>query len=289
MAMRYVEPSLLSPDGLGGGGRPRRIGAKFASLPPGEKALVGYIAAGDPNLATSRLIVNSMAQNGIDLIELGMPFSDPLADGPVIQAGSVRALAAGATPLTTFELVQQVRADGVTQPILIMTYYNLLLHMGLDRFCDRAVSAGVDGLIIPDLPLEEADELREACEKAGLDLVQFIAPTSTPERIERAAKAARGFLYAVGLTGVTGASGGVQFDRVRPVVEAAKRASEIPVAVGFGVSKPEHAAQVAAFADAVIVGTALVRLCGEEGAPAEIAARVGRFVGELKAATKTSL
>ncbi|HLO01963.1 MAG TPA: tryptophan synthase subunit alpha [Symbiobacteriaceae bacterium] len=266
----------------------RRIAARFASLPPGEKALIGYVAAGDPNLATSRLIVNAMARNGIDLIELGMPFSDPLADGPVIQAGSVRALAAGATPATTFELVEQVRADGVTQPILIMTYYNLLLHMGLERFCDRAVAVGVDGLIIPDLPLEEAEELGAACEKAGLDLVQFVAPTSTPARIERAAKAARGFLYAVGLTGVTG-SGGVQYDRVIPVVERAKAAVDLPVAVGFGVTKPEHAAQVAAFADAVIVGTALVRLCGEEGAPEAIAARVGRFVGELKTATKTNI
>jgi tryptophan synthase alpha chain len=221
-----------------------RIAARFAALPPDEKALIGYIAAGDPSLEATRLTVRAMAEAGIDLIELGMPFSDPLADGPVIQAGTVRALAAGATPDAVFNLIAQIRADGVETPILIMTYYNLLLHRGLDRFCDRAATVGVDGLIIPDLPLEESLELRAATRKAGLDLVQFVAPTSTPERIRAAAQAAEGFIYCVSMTGVTG-QGAAQFARIAPVVAACREASRTPVAIGFGIRTPEDVRQAA--------------------------------------------
>ncbi|MFZ5826428.1 MAG: tryptophan synthase subunit alpha [Bacillota bacterium] len=263
-----------------------RIAARFAELKErGEKGLVAYVAAGDPNLEASRQIIHGLVAGGVDLIELGLPFSDPLADGPVIQAGTQRALAAGANTDNVLELIATVRQEGVTLPILIMTYYNLLNRPGVAAFCRRAREAGVDGLIIPDVPMEEGDELLDATRVHGLDLVQFVAPTSTPDRIERAAKLASGFVYVVSLTGVTGARESLP-ERMVGLVEAVKASTETPVAVGFGISKPEHVRQVTAVADAAIVGSAFVRLCGEALPAAELAERVMLLAKELKAATK---
>jgi len=260
-----------------------RITDRFATLrTKGEKALVTYIAAGDPSPEASREVIRACAAGGADIIELGLAFSDPLADGPTIQAGSQRALAAGANTETVMAMIARVRAEGVQVPILIMTYFNLLLRPGLAAFCRQAKAAGVDGLIIPDVPMEEAEELLEATGATGLDLVQFVAPTSPPDRIERLAKLATGFVYCVSLTGVTGERTALPA-RFRDVVLEAKRHTETPVCVGFGISRPEQVREVCAVADGVIVGSAIVRICGETG---DIAGRIQSYVSELKAATK---
>jgi tryptophan synthase alpha chain len=216
---------------------------------------------------------------------MGLAFSDPLADGPTIQAGSQRALAAGANTDNVFAMVRQVRADGVQLPMLIMTYINLVMRPGIETFCRRAKEAGIDGLIIPDVPMEEADVLLAACQATGLDLVQFVAPTSTPDRIERAAKLATGFVYCVSLAGVTGARAALP-ERFKATVADAKRHTDTPVCVGFGIATPEQVQEVAQVADGVIVGSAIVKLCGEGLPVPELTRKVGAFVATLKAATR---
>ncbi|MFZ5818214.1 MAG: tryptophan synthase subunit alpha [Bacillota bacterium] len=263
-----------------------RIAETFAALRSrGEKGLVAYVAAGDPSLEESRQIVHALVEAGVDLIELGLPFSDPLADGPVIQAGTQRALAAGANTDNVLELIATLRREGVAVPLLIMTYYNLLNRPGVDTFCRRAKAAGVDGLIIPDVPMEEGEELLAATREHGLDLVQFVAPTSTPDRVERAGKLASGFVYVVSLTGVTGQRDSLP-ERMADLVRSVKAVTETPVAVGFGISRPEHVRQVVAVADAAIVGSAFVKLCGEEIPLPEKLAKIKGFAAELKAATR---
>lgn len=263
-----------------------RIADCFAALRSrGEKGLIAYLAAGDPSLATTRKLVHALAEAGVDMVELGLPFSDPLADGPVIQAASQRALAAGANTDNVLELVAALRADGLRIPLLIMTYYNLVLRPGVENFCRRAAEAGVDGLILPDVPVEESGEIRAAAEPVGLDVIQFVAPTSPPERIRQAARLARGFIYAVSSTGVTGVR-----DRLPPqltaLVEAVKAVTDTPVAVGFGISRPEQVRQVTAVADAAIVGSAFVRHCGEGLPEHELIERVRILAEELKAGTQ---
>lgn len=263
-----------------------RIAERFAELrQKGEKALVSYIAAGDPSLEATAAIVRGLEAAGVDMIELGLAFSDPLADGPTIQAGSQRALAAGANTDNVLALVKRLREGGVKLPLLIMTYYNLLLRRGVGRFCLDAKAAGIDGLIIPDVPTDEADELLEATGMAGLDLVQFVAPTSPSDRIRRAAEMASGFLYCVSLTGVTGARAELP-TRFREVVQEAKRVSATPVCVGFGISRPEQVRDVAAIADGVIVGSAFVKICGEGLPTEELVTKISAYAAELKAATR---
>jgi tryptophan synthase alpha chain len=263
-----------------------RISQRFALLQArGEKAFIPYVAAGDPDLATSYQIVTELAAAGADIIELGLPFSDPLADGPTIQAGTQRALKAGTTTDKVFDLVRRLRAGSVATPLCIMTYYNVLLRRGVAAFARQAREAGVDGLIIPDVPLEESADLQAACQAAGLDLIRFVAPTSTPERVAATARAASGFIYAVSLTGVTGERSQLAIDRFRDLVAAAKAHTAVPVCVGFGIATPEQARAVAAVVDGVIVGSALVKLCGQAAPPAEIVAQVGRLARALKQAT----
>jgi len=263
-----------------------RITARFATLRSrGEKGLIAYIAAGDPSLETTRQLVHALAAGGVDMVELGLPFSDPLADGPVIQAASQRALAAGANTDNVLELVAALRADGLQIPLLIMAYYNLVLRPGVETFCRRAAAAGVDGLILPDVPMEEGDEIQAATQEAGLDLIQFVAPTSPPDRISRAAGLARGFIYAVSLTGVTGMRASLP-PQVTDLVRAVKAVTDTPVAVGFGVSRPEHVRQITEVADAAIVGSAFVRRCGEGLPEHELVSRVRILAEELKAATR---
>jgi tryptophan synthase alpha chain len=263
-----------------------RISERFAELRArGEKALVAYIAAGDPALAATPVFIRALEAGGADMVELGLAFSDPLADGPTIQAGSQRALAAGATTDKVFAMVAQLRTEGLKTPLLIMTYYNLLLRPGVANFCARAGKAGVDGLIIPDVPMEEADELLEAATAAGLELIQFVAPTSTADRIEKLARLASGFVYAVSLTGVTGERAALPA-RFQELVTAAKRHTETPVCVGFGISRPEQVREVAAVADGVIVGSAFVRICGETQNTQEAAERLRSLAADLKSATK---
>lgn len=259
-----------------------RIGRTFAALrAAGRKALMPYLCAGDPDLETSCRLIKAVARSGADLLEIGMPFSDPIADGPTIQLATQRALRAGTTPAAVFDLIARLRADGVETPIALMTYYNLIYRPGLERFCRMAADAGVDGIICPDLSLEESPELRAACRAAGLDLIPFLAPTSTDERIAAVAQVASGFIYCVSLTGVTGARDALS-EQFAPLIERARRQTDLPLAVGFGIGSPEQAARVAAVADGAIVGSALVRYCGLELPAAEMTAQAAAFVQSLK-------
>jgi len=228
-------------------------------------ALMPYLMGGYPNLDTSRAIGLAYAEGGADLVELGVPFSDPLADGPVIHAADTAALRAGATVSAVLDVARDVAA---AVPVVVMCYANPILSLGLERFMDRLVGARVSGLIVPDLPLEEATEVRSACRRRGLAFVPLVAPTTPAERLERIGAAASGFLYTVSLTGTTGertkVSGGLA-----TVLARAAANTDVPIAVGFGISTPEQAAAAAdAGADGVIVGTRLVRAAGEAEDPA---------------------
>jgi tryptophan synthase alpha chain len=236
-----------------------RIQETFAALKrKGEKALIPYIMAGDPSLKMTESLVLALAEGGADLIELGVPFSDPIADGPVIQQAAERALQSGTTVKKILAMVRSIRTH-TSVPLIVMAYYNSVLAMGLETFCARAVEAGIDGLIVPDLPPEESDALGTATEAAGGPVVIFLlAPTSTPQRRKAVITRTHGFIYYVSLTGITGA----QLPDMEPVkknVQAIRKAANKPVAVGFGIATPEQAAKVGQFADGVIIGSALVK------------------------------
>lgn len=223
-----------------------------------EKALIPFITAGDPDLATTQELISRLAAAGADIIELGIPFSDPMADGPTIQLASERSLAAGTTLSGILATVKAAR--NTTQvPIVLMGYYNPLLQYGLEAFARDARDAGVDGVLIVDLPPEEAKELHRCCRRSGIDLISLVTPTSDPERITRIAAAAGGYLYYVSVTGVTGARQSVATNLLERVREVKGR-TELPVVVGFGISTPEQAAAAAAGADGAVVGSALVKL-----------------------------
>jgi tryptophan synthase alpha chain len=258
-----------------------RIAAAFADA-PGRAALMPYLMGGFPDLETSVAIGAACADAGADLVELGVPFSDPLADGPVIHAAGTRALQNGASLHGVVAAATRI-AERV--PVVLMCYANLVFARGAERFAAELVAAGVSGLIVPDLPLEEAGAVREACDAAGLALVPLIAPTTPDDRMAEIARNARGFIYTVSVTGTTGERAGVARS-LASVVARAKRLSAVPVAVGFGISTPEQAAEaVATGADGVIVGSRLVRAAGEAadaGAGREaIAASVGEVVVTL--------
>ncbi len=240
-----------------------RIQHTFKALQAkGEKALIPYIMAGDPSLDVTESLVLTLAEGGADLIELGVPFSDPIADGPVIQQAAERALTSGTTLKKILSTVRSLRIK-TSVPLIFMAYYNTILAMGLEKFCTEAVSAGVDGLIVPDLPPEESDELCHATRSAGGPVVIFLlAPTSTPERRNKVSKRTYGFIYYVSLTGITGAQL-PDLNHVKKNVRAIQKLSQKPVAVGFGISTPEQAHHVAQFAEGVIIGSALVRNIAE--------------------------
>jgi len=227
----------------------------------GGKVLVPYIMAGDPDLGTTEKIVRSLSGIDADIIELGMPFSDPVADGPIIQRAGERSLKQGLKLKRLVQMVEELRLN-ISTPIVIMTYYNLFFRYGLEEFARDAAKAGVDGVIIPDLPAEEAEEFQKALDAKGLAMIHLIAPTSTDERIKKIAKVARGFVYYVSRMGVTGVQSDVSVDleanlkRIRSLVD-------LPVAVGFGVSTPEQAASISKHADGVVMGSAIVRLIEE--------------------------
>jgi tryptophan synthase alpha chain len=259
----------------------RRLEALLGTLRKrGERALIPYFTAGDPSLAVTRQLVAEAARRGADIIELGVPFSDPLADGPVIQRATQRALAAGVTLPRVLELMREMRGD-VAAPIVLFTYYNPVLAFGLKAFCRTAVEAGVDGLIVVDLPPEEAGPLRAEARPAGLDLIHVVAPTSTAERMRKIARATGSFIYMVSLTGVTGARAELPADLGRHL-RALRGISTKPVCVGFGISTPEHAALVGRFADGVVVGSAIVDLVERYAASRELLSRVGDFIAALK-------
>lgn len=262
-----------------------RVRACFAALRArGAKALIPYLTVGDPDLETTRRAVLAMAAAGADAVELGLPFSDPVADGPVIQRAAARSLAGGFRVAQAFALVRELRRDpAVRLPLLFMTYYNPVLRHGLEEFAAEAAAAGADGLLVPDLPWEESGDLEAACRRHGLVLVPFLAPTSTEERIARVAAADPAFIYCVSLTGVTGVRERLS-DRLADLVARVRRHTDAPLAVGFGIAGPEQARAAAALADGVIVGSAVVRLVEEGGGPEAVAERVGRFVAAVRAA-----
>lgn len=245
----------------------------------GGKALIPYFTAGFPTLEESREVFISLAQAGADCLEIGVPFSDPLADGPTIQRASERALKAGGGLTATLELVQALRKAGVEIPCILFGYYNPVYRMGLEEFAGAAEAAGADGALVPDLPVEESAPLEKALAARGLGMVHLIAPTSTEERIAEAHRRSCGFIYAVSLTGVTGARDTLPPD-LAAFVGRAKRLGGLPVAVGFGVKTPGQAAEVAGIADGVVVGSAFIDAAEKGGrtALAELAGAMKRSI-----------
>ena len=227
----------------------------------GGKALIPYIMAGDPDLGSTEKIVRALSGLDVELIELGMPFSDPLADGPVIQRAGQRALRQGMTLSKLLSSVEEMRLYSAT-PLIIMTYYNLFYKFGLEAFAREAAQVGVDGVIVPDLPPEEAEEFQEYLDREGLALIYLVAPTSTEERIRRIAAASRGFIYYVSRTGVTGERARLA-DDIAEHIQRIRATSDLPLAVGFGISSPEQAQTAAKLADGVIMGSVLVRFIEE--------------------------
>jgi tryptophan synthase alpha chain len=260
-----------------------RIAAAFAAA-PGRAALMPYLMGGFPDLDRSVAIGEAYAEAGADLVELGVPFSDPLADGPVIHAAATRALAAGAT---LHGILQAAERIAERLPVVLMCYANPLLARGVERSADELARAGASGLIVPDLPLEEAAGVRAACDASGIALVPLIAPTTPEPRLAEIARGARGFVYTVSVTGTTGERSSIE-DSIGPVIARAKAHSPVPVAVGFGISTPAQAAATAdAGADGVIVGSRLVRAAGEAAdAGGDPAKAVGEIVAELAGALK---
>ena len=245
------------------------------------KAFVAFVTCGDPDLETTEAIVKSMADNGADLIELGIPFSDPTAEGPVIQGASLRALNSGTTTDKIFDLVAKIRAY-TDIPMVFMTYANVIFSYGAERFMEKASKLGIDGLILPDIPFEEKEEFDAICDKYGLDLISMIAPTSG-QRISMIAKQAKGFIYLVSSLGVTGMRSNITTD-IGSMVKIIKETTDVPVAVGFGISTPEQARAMYAVADGAIVGSAIVKIVEKYGRDA--AGPVGEYVRSMKDAAR---
>lgn len=229
---------------------------------PGRVALIGYVTVGYPSLKATLKAVTVLEESGCDMVELGIPFSDPLADGVTIQRASHQALEAGVTPTVCLETAAQLRQQ-VSLPLLFMTYYNPVLRFGLESFCRASAQAGVDGLIVPDLPPEEGQALEEASSAEGLDLVYLLAPNSTPERIALVARHSRGFIYLVSLTGVTGSRESLPAG-LGDFVARVRRCASQPLCIGFGVASPEQTKRLASVADGVIVGSRLIQLLEED-------------------------
>ena len=249
-----------------------------------EKALVGFVTAGDPGFDKSVEIVRAMCEGGMDVLELGIPFSDPTADGPVIQRSSQRALKAGMTLPKVLEMVKVVR--GFTSiPIVLFGYYNPIFRYGGERFCKDSLAAGADGVLIVDLPPEESAELTSQWEGEDLDFIRLVAPTTGPDRMKQISAEASGFIYLVSMTGVTG-SQGLNSSKVADVIAPLKAVTDLPVAVGFGISTPEHVKAVAKVADGVVVGSAFERLIEENLDTVNLNSLVKEYTRSLKAATK---
>ena len=243
-----------------------------------KKAFIAFLTAGDPDFETSVKNFKAVAEAGADLIEIGIPFSDPIAEGPVIQEADIRALEAGMTTDKVFELLKEVRKD-VDIPIVFMTYANPVFHYGADRFFKNASEAGADGIIIPDCPFEERHEFDEVAAAHGIDFISMIAPTSE-DRIKEIAAQAKGFIYVVSSLGVTGVRSEIKTD-LESIIKLIKEATDTPAAIGFGISTPEQAAKMSKVADGVIVGSAMVRLVASEGANAP--EKLAEYVKNMKA------
>lgn len=265
-----------------------RIAAVFTRLKKEKrKALIPYICCGDPTMEFTKQLAITLAQSGADIIELGIPFSDPVADGPVIQKSAVRALAGGATLDKIFTIGKQIRAQ-VSTPLVMMTYFNLIYVRGIKNFIKDAKNSGINGLIVPDLPVEEGKELLEAAEKEGLALIYLVTPNTSAERIKLIAERSRGFLYCVSVKGVTGAR--KELDKeLANFIHKTRNITDLPIAVGFGIANPEMAGEVASFADGAIIGSALIEQITEHITGSKIAYdqaldQAGNFIRNIKKA-----
>ena len=261
-----------------------RVCRAFAGAKAEKRAaLIAYLCAGDPSIEATSRAVPRLAAAGADLIELGIPFSDPIADGPTIQAAGQRSLEAGTTPQKVLDLVAGLRKDRLEAPLMLMTYLNPILALGLDEFFRRASQAGVDGVLVPDLPLDEEAPIKAAANRHGLDLVLFAGPTTHPERLARIGRETQGFLYFLSVTGVTGARGALP-PELPGQLAAARASSKAPVAVGFGISTPQQAKALAAHTDGIVVGSAIVSALHESGGdpekPAELVRRLAAALRE---------
>lgn len=259
----------------------RSLRAAFRGARRGKgPALVAYVTAGDPDLKFSQSLALALAEAGADVIELGVPFSDPIADGPVIQRASARALAGGTTLAKVLTLAKAIRhKSGV--PLVLFSYYNPVLQMGVERFTERAAAAGIDGVLITDLTPEEAGNFVKVMRRAKLDTVFLVAPTSTPARLRAVAKVTRGFVYVISRRGTTGQRQDVPVE-VRALVKRVRRLTRLPVAVGFGISRPDHVASLRGIADGVVVGSAIVECCERAGHGAAGLKAAVRLANELK-------
>ncbi|MHB8772737.1 MAG: tryptophan synthase subunit alpha [Syntrophales bacterium] len=260
-----------------------RIEARFATLKKeGRRAFVAYLTAGDPDLETTARLIPALEAAGVDVVEIGVPFSDPTADGPAIQAASQRALAKGATPAKVLALVAELRRTSAI-PIVLFGYFNPILSYGPERFAADAAAAGADGLLVVDLPPEEAGELRRYTDPAGLAFITLVAPTTDPARARKILRGATGFVYYISVTGVTGTAV-PDPEEVRADVERLRGLTTLPVAVGFGISTPEQATAIASAADGVVIGSALVRLIAEKSAGPDLIAAVAAYARSIRRA-----
>jgi len=251
-----------------------------------QPALIPFITAGDPDLDLTAEAIKVLDASGADIIELGVPYSDPLADGPTIQAAATRALEKGTTLISVLAMAQSLSRN-LRSPLILFTYYNPILNLGIDTFLKRVAMAGIQGLVVPDLPVEEADQLLTQAEAAGIEVILLVTPTSPKKRIELIASKARGFIYLVSVTGVTGMRSETQL-RVKDVIEQIRSITDKPIAVGFGISSPEQARKVVDWgADGVIVGSAFVNRLSE-GSPYGKLREIQAFCQELKASISTS-
>ena len=262
-----------------------RIAKTFTELRKrGEAALIPFITAGDPDLDTTLKIMRALERGGADCIELGIPFSDPTADGPTIQRSAERALKRPVSLPAIFRVVREFRA-GSEVPVVLFGYFNPIFRFGLEKFARQAAGAGADGVLCVDLPPEESGELQRWTDAAGLDLIFLLSPTSGPERVDRVARKGRGFIYYVSVTGVTGARRSLD-GNVRAQVDRVRKASSLPVGVGFGISTPKQAAWIAGFADAAVVGSALVEKIEKAKGNNAKAKQAGAFIAQLKEAIR---
>lgn len=261
-----------------------RIENKFLELKKkGEKALVAYLTAGDPSLEITEKLIPVLAAAGVDVFEIGVPFSDPTADGPVIQAAAQRALKTGTTLKKVLDMIKRVRGK-LEIPIVLFGYYNPIFSQGVERFAENAKYAGVDGVLIVDLPPEEAGELRRHTDPAGIDFISLIAPTTDDDRVKEIAAGASGFIYYISVTGVTGTKKPIVGD-IEKDIRRIRRFSNLPIAVGFGISTARQAAEIAPLADGVVVGSAFVQMIKENDGREDLISLVAEYAAELKKST----
>jgi tryptophan synthase alpha chain len=262
---------------------PSRLTSTFDALRTARRpGLVTFTTAADPDIARSADILRALDRAGADVLEVGVPFSDPMADGPVIQRATERALAAGGNLRVTLDIIRKVRSD-VKAPIVVFSYANPLLRMGTAEFAAQAAAAGVDGVLALDLPIEEAGTFQTTMDASGLDTIFLLSPTTTDERIRKAARLGRGFLYGISRLGVTGARDTVATG-AEGLVRRIRACTPMPIALGFGISRPEHVAEVGGFADAAVVGSALVSLIAKESGSPQLIDRVEEYVRSLRVA-----